>query len=151
MATQPISESWPCIDVIDYQESDGLFNEMQALEILGATLFEDSQDCYCHDNEIRLRSLIQSLEAEINNHSIPCPCATTAMELDQLQVLLMDHQASDCELCASTPAGSMYGQDWWSTPIDDDLHQFEWVDSEHVAASSPQDDMNWWVEPVLWE
>lgn len=134
MASQLISESWPCIDVIDYQESGQLFNEMQGLEIVCATLFEDSQDYYCHDNE-RLRSLIQSLEAEIN-HNIPC--TTTTMELYQLQLqlLLMDHQDS-------TTVGSMDGQDCWSTPIDDDLDQFQWVDSEHLAASSPLDDMNW--------
>lgn len=148
MASQLMSESWPCIDVIDYRESGQLDNEMQVLEIVGATLFEDShEDYYRHVDNERLRSLIQSLEAEIN-HNIPC--ATTTTELDQLhQHLLMDRQDSCNELCtASTTLGSMDGQDCWSTPIDNDLDQFEWVDSEHVAASSPLDDMNWWVEPV---
>lgn len=145
----PTSESClPRTDdvVFGYQGSDKC-KETQVLEMvsaLGATLFEDSQALEDYSENERLRSLIQSLEAEINNN----PCTTSTMELEYL----MDHHHdSGNELCTAAIVGSiMDGQQYcWSssTPNDHDLDDLEWIDSEHMAASLPHDDMNWLVDP----
>lgn len=120
---------------------------MEVLEMvnsLRASLFEDSQaeaEEDCCDNE-RLRSLIQSLEAEINNN----PCALLqGEELAGSSSMEVGDQSHDDDHETCTCVGSlMWGQDCW-IPLDHN----DIVDDHDLVASSPNDDEmnNWWVEP----
>lgn len=147
MASSIDELSWSCI-MEDDDHDNQLGSGMEMLEMvnaLRASLFEDSQAGVedCSDNE-RLRSLIQSLEAEINKPLEHEPAGSSFMDVE----LQMDHDQShnddDHETCSSV-GSLMWGQDCCTLPLD----HCDIVDHDLVASSPTDDEMNnWWVEPI---
>lgn len=129
MASVVASENWASIN------NDNVF---EGIEISGVdsaflmSLMGELQDHVEESDEERLKSVIQSLEAEINS------CMEPADDPDHASI----SDGEDSQTCKSV---QLDDHDC-STLFDHDLDMSAWIDMEAVPCS-PRNDLNWYMYP----